>query len=145
MLSRGTSKLRRRLGRVLWADGPGPELVNAVQALQDQARSESGRLAALVARVDALTADATSLRENQEKLTLAQAAPPPPAEIVAGLLERVHAHEMELRDLRHELERFGGSALDDMAVERRLQNIEGRLSSAQGVGSSGRDGSRAGG
>ena len=46
-----------------------------------------------------------------------------------GVGERVHTHELQLKELGRKVERFGGSVLDEMALDRRLRKIEDGLSS----------------
>lgn len=126
----GTARMKRLIKGALRAMGPSPELLVEIQGLRDQVRADSARIDALVERVDSLASDSASLLALRDGFSSAQVTVPQLAGNVGGLMDRVHIHEMEIRDIRRDLERFGGSVQDSMAVERRLQSIEDHLSSA---------------
>jgi hypothetical protein len=48
-------------------------------------------------------------------------------EMVLGVGERVHSHQVVLDELTFRVERLAGSSLDEMAIERRLQNLEDHI------------------
>lgn len=126
----GSAKMKRLIRGALRAMGPSPELLVEIQGLRDQVRADSARIDELVERVDSLASDTASLLAIRDGFSSTQVTVPQLTGNVGGLMDRVHIHEMEIRDIRRDLERFGGSVQDGMAVERRLQHIEDRLSSA---------------
>jgi len=108
--------MKRLARQALRSVGPSPELVADLASLQQTVEASSRSIENLVRQVNAL-AEAVGGLEAARNLTAT----------VTGLSERVHAHEQELRDIEQRLAAFGGSVLDDMAVERRLRSIEDRL------------------
>ncbi|HEX6506347.1 MAG TPA: hypothetical protein VF221_01830 [Chloroflexota bacterium] len=103
-------------------------MIIELETLRNQIQVQAGQIEDLMMRIENLTVEVTSLRTAHEELSAEHTAVPQLNVTVVALGERVHAHEQELNDIRRGLERFGGSIMDDMALERRLRNIEDRMS-----------------
>lgn len=134
LLRRRSANTKRLIKAALRSVGPSPELVVDLERLRNQVQLNAGRIDDLARRVDSLTSAVASLRTAREEILAEHNAVPELSGTVVGIGERVHIHEQELKEIRREVERFGGSVLDDMAVERRLRNIEDRLGSSESTG-----------
>lgn len=128
LLRRGRARARLLLGGSLRPVGPSPELLGQLADMRHQIDTGAGRCEALARRIDGLAAQLeqtqAELAATQAELAATQAPLSGLGTGLRGLMERVHIHEQELRQVRRELERFGGSVLDGLAVDRRLRNLE---------------------
>lgn len=116
------SQLKDMVKRGLRPDAPSPEILLDLEGTRAE-------LEALSRQVSALT-DEPRPGTGGHDVEIAKLLQPEVdrlSELVSGLLDRVHAHEERLDQLQGMIERFGGSALEGVAVERRLATIEDHL------------------
>lgn len=127
LLHRGGRRTRHLIKEALRSVGPSPELVLEMASLRKQIEANANNIEDLSTRMAALAKEVESFREIRNEFSVHHIPLSDLSSTVVGLTERVHAHEQELRETEREIQRIGGSILDDMALDRRLSRIEDRL------------------
>lgn len=124
LVRRGGSKTKRLVKSALVSVGPSPDLIIELAELRRQVQANTNHIDDLSKQLAALLGEIELFRTARGDFLPGHMPLSDLGPVVTGLGERVHSHEQELREIKRKIERFGGSVLDEMALDRRLRKIE---------------------
>lgn len=113
-----------------------PEVLAALESIRDAVSLNAEKTDWLVQRIERLEAmveAGTSPRSglpssDPDAIAALESGLAHLGKVIAGTGESVHAHQMQIGDIRRRLDRLQGALLDQTALNRRLAALEDRIS-----------------